>query len=63
MPETNPLLREDVYTLESGEIVVQWPRRGISASEVEDVSAWFQMVARKIERTVKDSGAAAGERE
>ena len=40
-----------VLPLENGDIIVQWPQR-ISADELDDLLAWFEIMKRKIDRTV-----------
>ena len=42
---------EDVYTLPNGAIIVQWPE-AINQDEIEDVDKFFEMVIRRIKRSV-----------
>ena len=48
-----PGTKEDVYTLEAGDLVVHWPER-IDPEEVEDIESWMEMVVRKIKRASKN---------
>jgi hypothetical protein len=47
-----PGTKEDTYTLDEGQVVIQWPER-IGAEEIEDVEGWMQIVIRKMKRTAQ----------
>jgi hypothetical protein len=45
-------VKQDIFTLEEGRIVLQWPER-LSASSLEDFEDWWQLMLRKVRRSVK----------
>ncbi len=46
-------LKEDVYTLDQGQVVaIQWPEK-IDAGEIEDVADWMQLVIKKMKRSAQ----------
>lgn len=45
-------IKQDVFSLEEGQVVIQWPSN-MSASSFEDVRAWLDILERKISRSVK----------
>lgn len=51
------LSRQDVFSLQEGPVTIQWPA-SISVESFEDLSAWLDILKRKIGRSVKvaDSG-------
>lgn len=54
-PRRRPMqagVKEDTYTLDEGQVVIQWPER-IDAEEIEDVQSWMQIVIRKMKRTAQ----------
>ena len=50
-------VKQDVFTLDEGEVVVQRPAN-LSTESFEDLSAWWEIMLRKIRRSVSgdDSG-------
>lgn len=42
-------MKEDVFTLPDGQVVLQWPEN-IDPDELEDVQSWMEMMVRKIKR-------------
>jgi len=46
-----PGTKEDVFTLESGPVVFQWPGR-LTAEEYEDLEGWMTLVLRKAKRSI-----------
>ncbi len=44
--------KQDVFTVEEGEIVLLWPE-SLSPESLEDFENWLQLVLRKIKRSVK----------
>lgn len=48
-------VKEDVFTLDEGEVVLQWPER-LSKASFEDLEGWMQIQLRKIKRHVTDGG-------
>ena len=42
---------EDVYTLATGDVVLQWPDR-ITPEEAEDLDDWLEIMKRKLKRSV-----------
>lgn len=51
-PPVRPGLKQDVFTTEAGQFVVQWPA-SMSADDFEDVKGWLEILTRKIARSVK----------
>ncbi len=47
-------MKEDVFTLDEGYAVFQWPER-ISQESYEDLEAWAKLILRKIQRSVGKS--------
>jgi hypothetical protein len=47
-----PGTKEDTYTLDDGQVVIQWSER-IGAEEIEDVESWMQIVIRKMKRAAQ----------
>ena len=43
--------KEDVYTLATGYVVLQWPDR-ITPEEAEDLDDWLEIMKRKLKRSV-----------
>lgn len=50
-----PRLREDVFSLDGGELIVQWPERIVGVNK-EDIDAWLKLVGRKLERAIVGMG-------
>lgn len=44
-------VKQDVFTLDEGDVVVQRPAK-LSAESLEDLSAWWEIMLRKIQRSV-----------
>jgi hypothetical protein len=60
MPTTPPAgLRQDVFSLAEGDITIQWPTI-ISRESFEDLSAWIDILKRKIGRSVKTADDVVG---
>jgi hypothetical protein len=51
--ERKPGMKEDVFSLKEGDVVLQWPER-LSAESYEDLAAWAQIILRKIKRAVAE---------
>jgi hypothetical protein len=43
-------IRQDIFTLEEGRVVLQWPDR-LSAGSLEDFEDWLQLMLRKVRRS------------
>jgi len=51
-----PNMKEDIYTLPEGDIVLQWPET-LSSDSYEDLKMWTELMLRKIKRqVVSDDG-------
>lgn len=48
-------IKEDVFTLEEGQVVLQWPER-LSPESFEDFESWLKLVIRKAKRSVQRDG-------
>jgi phage FluMu protein Com len=46
-----PGVRSDVFTLDEGEVILQWPSQ-MSAESYDDFKAWLDLIAKKAKRTV-----------
>jgi len=46
-------MKEDVYTVDAGDVVLQWPAR-MSDDERQDLDDWLDLMKRKIKRSVVD---------
>jgi hypothetical protein len=44
-------LKEDVFSLDEGEVILQWPDR-LSKTSAEDLQDWLELIGRKIKRAV-----------
>lgn len=44
-------MKEDVFTLEEGDVVLQWPE-AMTAESATDLEDWFSLVMRKIKRSI-----------
>lgn len=44
-------VKRDIFSLNEGEVVIQWPSP-LSSDSVDDLSAWLELVKRKIARSV-----------
>jgi hypothetical protein len=58
LPPINPLyvgpnaLRQDVFTTDTGEIIVRWPS-SLTEEDYAFIDVWFDMLKRKMKRAVK----------
>ena len=50
-PQTRLGMKQDTYTLDEGDVVLQWPAK-LSQEGYEDVKAWLDLIARKMKRSV-----------
>ena len=46
--------KEDVFTLDEGQVILQWPEN-LSPESFEDFESWLQLVIRKVKRSVQES--------
>lgn len=51
--EAQPGMKEDVFSLKEGDVVLQWPER-ISAESFQDLEDWTKLLLRKIKRSISD---------
>lgn len=51
-----PGMNSDVFTLDEGEAVLQWPTR-MSPESYEDFKDWLDLIMRKAKRAVKETEA------
>ena len=49
-----PGMNQDVFTLEEGDVVLQWPA-SLSPESFEDFKDWLDLMARKVGRAVKEA--------
>lgn len=49
-------MRQEVFTLDSGDVVIRWPS-SMSQESYEDFTAWLDILKRKVGRTVQESKA------
>jgi len=47
-------VREDVFTMDYGNVVIQWPER-MTKEDIQDLSDWMEIVIRKIKRSSNDN--------
>lgn len=47
-------VRQDIFTLDEGQVVLQWPER-LSADSYEDFESWIQLQLKKIKRSIVPS--------
>jgi hypothetical protein len=52
--------RQDVFALDEGEAIIQWPE-GLSSASYQDFKDWLELVLRKVKRSVPESDLGAGE--
>lgn len=43
--------KRDVFTLDEGPVIIQWPER-LSPASLEDFEAWLQLIVRRARRSV-----------
>jgi len=53
-PPMSPSSHQDVFTLSSGDVVLQWPSR-LTKEEYEDTEGWLDLIKRKLKRAVADN--------
>lgn len=53
LPPIRPGVKQDVFTLSEGEVVLRWPA-SLSQASFEDFEAWIDLMKRKIQRAVAD---------
>jgi len=51
--EAQPGMKEDVFSLKEGDVVLQWPER-ISAESFQDLEDWTKLLLRKIKRSIPE---------
>ena len=56
-PLSPTVSKQDVFTLEEGPVVLQWPA-SLSPDSFEDLSGWWEIMLRKIKRSVAERGEA-----
>ena len=49
--QMQPGMKEDVFSLEEGSVVLQWPER-LSKTSAEDLQDWLDLIGRKIKRAI-----------
>jgi len=54
IPPKGPGMRQEVFALAEGDVVIQWPEP-ISADSFQDFSDWLKILERKIRRSVTSS--------
>ena len=50
-PTARPRMNQDTFTLDEGQVVLQWPA-DISAESYDDLQAWLDLITRRMKRTV-----------
>ena len=51
--KTKAGMREDIFTLDEGQAVLQWPEK-LSRDSYEDLESWLSLVLRKAKRAISD---------
>lgn len=51
-PALKPGMRNDVFTLDEGEVIIQWPDH-MSPESYEDFESWLNLIAKKAKRVVR----------
>ncbi len=51
-PAPKPGMRNDVFTLDEGEVIIQWPDH-MSPESYEDFESWLGLIAKKAKRVVR----------
>jgi hypothetical protein len=54
--------KEDVFSLDEGAVIVQWPERIYGVTE-DDITNWLKLVETKIKRAVDTKGVGGGDDE
>lgn len=52
MSPKEPGMKQDVYGLDEGDVVLQWPAR-LSQKSFEEISDWFELIKRKLSRSIQ----------
>jgi len=47
-----PGMNQDVFTLEEGDVMIQWPK-ALSAASYQDLEDWLELIKRKAKRAIK----------
>ena len=45
-------MNQDVFTLEGGDITIQWPK-SLSAQSYQDLEDWLELIKRKDKRSIQ----------
>jgi hypothetical protein len=45
-------MNQDVFTLEEGDVMIQWPK-ALSAASYQDLEDWLELIKRKAKRAIK----------
>lgn len=51
MQKPVPGTRQDVFSLDEGQVILQWPEH-LSSASIEDFESWLELVLRKVKRSV-----------
>jgi hypothetical protein len=52
-PKPRPGMKQEVFTLSEGDVVLQWPAR-MTAEEYEDFKGWLKLIENKAGRAVRE---------
>ena len=55
-----PGTKEDVFTLEEGPVVLQYPEQ-LSQESFEDFQSWLELIVRKAKRSIRSGDEPAGD--
>lgn len=55
-----PGTKEDVFSLDEGQVVLTWPER-LSRDSADDLKDWLELIGRKIDRAVAADGESGGD--
>lgn len=47
-------MNQDVFTLEEGDVTIQWPKT-LSNASFQDLEDWLELIKRKAKRAVRES--------
>jgi len=53
VPPKKPGMKQDVFTLDEGEVLLQWPAK-LTPESYEDLNDWLQLILRKAKRSIAD---------
>lgn len=56
--QMQPGIKEDVFSLDEGAVVLQWPER-LSKASAEDLQDWLELIGRKIRRAASSAASDA----